>query len=284
MRLKAAGSGRESTEIDRQNRAGNREIHSSTIKTGSLDIHYYTGGDGEPLVVLHGGTGGGAREWVGSMTELSRHYRIYVPDLPGFGLSQAIEGDHGIDDFVNFLDDFAASLGLESFYLTGHSIGGSIAMRYTVKFPHRVKKLVIINGIGMGNDTTAWIRLLGSSAICRSLGVAIAALMKAIQRALDAVFAPLKFMNPLPLAAVLLGAGMAVFRQESAVLVPQLAALMIPTLLVWGARDNIVPVSNAYNAARLIPDCKVHVFEGGGHFVYRQRSKEFTRLMTDFLS
>ena len=218
------------------------------------------------------------------MTGLCCNYRIYVPDLPGFGHSQAIDGDHGIDDFVAFVDDFAACVGMESFYLTGHSIGGSIALRYTVKYPHKVKKLVIINGVGMGRDTPVWLRFLATSALCRSLGVPVAALIKAVKRALDGMFAPLRFMNPLPLAAVLLGAGMAVLRQESVVLVPQLAALMIPTLLVWGGRDNIVPVSNAYTAARLIPDCKVHVFEDGGHFVYRRKTKEFVQLIRDFLS
>jgi len=54
-------------------------------------------------------------------------------------------------------------------------------------------------------------------------------------------------------------------------------------LLVWGARDNIIPVSNAYAAARLIPGCQVHVFEDGGHSVYRQRVKEFTQLLAGFL-
>jgi pimeloyl-ACP methyl ester carboxylesterase len=147
----------------------------------------------------------------------------------------------------------------------------------------KVKKLVIINGMGVGKKIALWIRLMSLSALCRSLGVAAATSLKAVSRAVNAVYAPFRFMNPLPIAMVLLGASMTIFRHEAAVLVPQLAALMIPTLLVWGAKDKIVPVSNAYAAAKLVPGCQVYIFEDGGHSVYRQKVKEFAQLMTGFL-
>jgi len=260
------------------------EIHSKQIRVGNLDIRYFTGGEGEPLVVIHGGTGGGAKEWLGNMTDLCQHFTIYAPDLPGFGLSQPIVGDYGVNEFVKFLDDFTSCLGLESFYLAGHSIGGGIVLRYAVKSRHKVKKLVIINGMGVGKEIALWLRLVSFSTLCRSVGVAAATFLRAVIKAVNVVCAPLRFVNPLPVAMVLLGASMAVFRQEAAVLVPQLAVLMIPTLLVWGARDNIVPVSNAYNAAKLVPGCQVHIFEDGGHSAYRHKVKEFTQLLAGFLS
>ncbi len=269
--------------IDGEKLNGIHKIHSKQIRVGNLDIHYFTGGKGEPLVVVHGGTGGGAKEWLENMTELCQHFTIYAPDLPGFGLSQPISGDHGVNEFVEFLDDFTSCVGLESFYLAGHSIGGGIVLRYAVKSWHKVKKLVIINGMGVGKEIALWVRLMSLSALCRSVGVAAATFMRSVAKAVTAVYAPFRFMNPLPIAMVLLGASMTIFRQEAAVLVPQLAALMIPTLLVWGAKDNIVPVSNAYAAAKLVPGCQVHVFEDGGHSVYRHKVKEFAHLLTGFL-
>jgi pimeloyl-ACP methyl ester carboxylesterase len=76
---------------------------------------------------------------------------------------------------------------------------------------------------------------------------------------------------------------MTTFREQATVLVNQLSELMVPTLLVWGANDSIVPVSNAYDAAQLIPDCQLHVFEDCGHSVYKQKVKEFSHLLTTFL-
>ena len=80
-----------------------------------------------------------------------------------------------------------------------------------------------------------------------------------------------------------LGKSMSTLREQTTVLVNRLSELMMPVLLVWGANDSIVPVSQAYAAARLIPDCRLHVFEGCGHSVYKQEVEEFSHLLTEFL-
>ncbi len=67
-------------------------IHSKKVKVGELDIHYVTGGQGDPLVVIHGGANG-AGAWRENLLELSKNYTVYVPDMPGFGKSQPIDGD-----------------------------------------------------------------------------------------------------------------------------------------------------------------------------------------------
>ena len=260
--------------------AGN--IHSKQIKVGELDIHYYTGGQGEPLVVIHGG-GGGAEEWLQSMTQLCEHHRIYVPDLPGFGRSQPMDGDYGISEFVEFLEGFTHSLGLKRFHLVGHSVGGGIALRYALKFPHKIGKLVLVSSMCLGRGIALWVRFLSSSVFFRSLGIAAVAILKAVKWLLNLVYAPFNFVNPLPQAKLNLGKTVTTFKEQTTVLVNQLSELMMPTLVVWGANDGIVPVSQAYAAARLIPDCQLRVFEGCGHAVYRERVKEFSHLLTTFL-
>ena len=258
------------------------KIHSEQIKVGKLDIHYFTGGDGEPLVIIHGG-GSGAEGWLQNVTELCEHYRIYAPDLPGFGLSQPIDGDHGIPEFVEFVEDFTHSLGLKRFHLVGHSIGGGIALRYALKFPHKIGKLVLVSSMFLGKEIALWVRVLSSSGFSRSLGVAAVTILKAVKWLISLVYAPFKFVNPLPRAKVNLGKSIATLEEQTTVLVKRFSELVMPTLLVWGANDGIVPVSNAYAAARLIPDCQLHVFEDCGHSVYRQKIKEFSHLLTNFL-
>ena len=258
------------------------KIHSKQIRVGELDIHYFTGGQGEPLVVIHGG-GGGAEGWLQSMTELCEHYKIYVPDLPGFGHSQQMDGDCGIPEFVGFVEDFTHSLGLKRFHLVGHSVGGGIALRYALKFPHKILKLVLVSSMCLGKGIALWVRFLSSSVFFRSLGVAAVAILKAVKWLLNLVYAPLKFVSPLPQAKLNLGKTVTTFKEQTTVLVNQLSELMMPTLLVWGANDGVVPVSQAYAAARLIPDCQLQVFEGCGHSVYKQKVKEFSHLLTRFL-
>ncbi len=257
-------------------------MHSEQIKVGKLDIRYFTGGDGEPLVVVHGG-GAGAEAWLPSAAELCRHYRIYVPELPGFGRSQPLEGDFGIAEFVNFLEDFTRSLGLKRFHLVGHSIGGSIALHYALKFPHKIGKLVLVSSMFLGKEIALWVRVLSSCVFCRSLGVAAVAVFKAVKWLVGLVYAPFRLVNPLSLTQVNLGKIVATLEEQVEEMLSQLSKLIVPTLLVWGAEDGIVPVSNSYAAAKLIPDCQLHVFEGGGHSVHKQKVKEFCCLLTKFL-
>ena len=121
-------------------------MHSQRIMVGELDIHYFAGGEGDPLVLIHGG-GDGAEAWLDSISDLCEHYRVYVPDLPGFGGSQPMGDNHDISEYVEFVEGFSSSLGLKRFHLAGHSFGGGVALHYALKFPHKIGKLVLVSGI-----------------------------------------------------------------------------------------------------------------------------------------
>lgn len=180
-------------------------IESKRVRVGELDIHYYRGGQGDPLVVIHGGANG-AKAWMKNIRELSRKYTVYVPDLPGYGLSQSIEGDYFIPELVDFIDKFSHSLGLRNFHLVGHSLGGGIALSYALKFPYKVTKLVLVSSLCLGKEIALWVRVFANCRLCHWL---------------------------------------------------------------W------MPA--------LIPDCRVKVFAGRGHSVYRDKLGEFSSLLTDFL-
>ena len=102
-------------------------VCSKKIRVGQLDINYFTGGQGDPLVIIHGG-GDGARSWLANAKELSKYYSVYIPDLPGFGGSQPISDRFSLPEYVSFVEDFANTLQLRPFYLVGHFIGGGIAI------------------------------------------------------------------------------------------------------------------------------------------------------------
>ena len=257
-------------------------IHSKKIKVGELDIHYFTGGQGDPLIVIHGGSNG-ARAWMKNMEELSERYTIYVPDLPGFGHSQSIDGDYYIPELAEFVDKFSHELGLKSFHLMGHSLGGGIALSYALKFPHKIKKLVLVSSMCLGREIALWVRYLSNCVLCRVLGAAAMAVLKVVKWVADLILAPVKFVIPLSKFSISLGGKITTLKEQTTVFANQLSEIMVPTLVVWGAKDPIVPVKHAYAAAELIPDCQVKVFEDSGHSVYRDNVGEFSRLLTRFL-
>ena len=91
-------------------------MQSKQVKVGELDVRYLTGGQGNPLVVIHGG-GEGARAWANNLERFSRYYTVYAPDLPGFGHSQPMIDYCDISKFVVFVEGFLDNLGLTSPYV-----------------------------------------------------------------------------------------------------------------------------------------------------------------------
>lgn len=256
-------------------------IRSEKINVGGLDIRYITGGQGDPLIIVHGGSDG-ARAWMGNIRILSRQYTIYVPDMPGFGMSQPIEGNYSIPDMVSFVDHFASSVGLKSFYLMGHSLGGGIALHYTLKYPEKIRKLVLVSSLCLGKEIAWWIRLFSLPVISRSLGKSVITVFKGIKY-IARHFGPWELVEPVTKTSVHIGSYISTMTEQTIVLLSQLPKIMVPTLVLWGERDPIVPFAHAYAAAELIPDCQVKVFNNCGHSVYRDHLKEFSNTLARFL-
>jgi pimeloyl-ACP methyl ester carboxylesterase len=257
------------------------DIQSKTIKIDGREIHYYKAGQGEPLVVIHGG-GGDARTWWKNISELAEKYTVYAPDLPGYGGSQPLDGDYFIPELADFVGSFASNLGLETFYLVGHSLGGGVALNYALESPHKIKKLVLVSSLCLGTEIAFWVRLMSLPALIKSLGALTIALFKGIKWVVKQLN-PVEFIMPLSPASMSVGSSITTFREQSLVLESRLSEVRMPTLLVWGAKDPIVPVRHAYDAAKVIPQCQVKVFENRGHNVHRDELKQFSSTLTGFL-
>jgi pimeloyl-ACP methyl ester carboxylesterase len=257
------------------------QVERKTVKIDGRDISYYRAGHGEPLLVIHGG-GGDARTWWKNIVELAGKYTVFAPDLPGYGGSDPLDGSYCIPELSEFIGKFTTKLGLEKFYLIGHSLGGGIALNYTLGSPNKVKKLVLVSSLCLGREIAFWVRLFSIPAMIKSIGALVLGVLKGIKWLLN-YMNPANVIMPLSPAAVTIGGNMTTFRQQALVLDHRLPEIHIPTLLVWGERDPIVPVKHAYRAAKIIPDCTVKVFKKRGHNVHRDELKQFSRLITGFL-
>jgi len=234
------------------------------------------------LIIIHGGASD-SEAWMENASELIKDYTVYLPDLPGFGRSKPLVGDYYIPELVEFVDNFAHNLGLESFHLIGHSFGGGVALNYVLRFPQKVKKLVLISSMCLGKEISWWVRLLSRSAFIKSIGFPIIGIFRVVKWVAEKLFHGVEFVLPLSEASIVIGNSMTTLKEQTMVLLNKLSEIMVPTLVVWGARDPIVPARQAYAAARLIPCCQVKVFESCGHSVYKEKIWEFSRLLAGFL-
>ena len=198
-----------------------------------------------------------------------------------FGKNQSTGTSYLCTDMVEFIDNFAA-LGLKKFFLMGHSFGGGIAVHYALAHPQRILKLVLVSSLCLGTEIALWVRLFSNPMVCRAMGKAAISLFKVIKY-IAKFFGPWEIVEPVTKASIQIGGYIATFTTQTIVLISQLPEIMVPTLVMWGARDAIVPSSQAYNAGQLIPNCRVKVFEGCGHSVYRDRLRDFSKELMRFL-
>jgi pimeloyl-ACP methyl ester carboxylesterase len=256
-------------------------IQSRTIKIDGRDVHYYTAGEGEPLVVIHGGAGD-ARSWWNNIQDLSQKYHVYAPDLPGYGSSQPLPGNYYIPELTDFINKFTKFLHLKKFSVIGHSMGGGIALEYVLKFPRKVKKLILVSSLGLGREIALWLRLISLPTVVKILGSLVG---KAIQFAgwmLERAN-PFEIVLPISPVFVRIGTSIANFHQQNLVLEKYLPRIKVPTMLIWGAKDPIVPVKTAYRAVKEFPNARLLVFKKSGHNVHREQLKNVTRLIYEFL-
>jgi pimeloyl-ACP methyl ester carboxylesterase len=256
-------------------------IESRTIKIDGRNVHYYTAGEGEPLVVIHGGAGD-ARSWWGNIQELSQKYHVYAPDLPGYGSSQPLDGDYYIPELSDFINKFTKFLHLDKFSVIGHSMGGGIALEFVLKFPARVTKLILVSSLGLGREIALWLRIISLPTIVKILGSLVGHAIKFAGWMLERAN-PFELVLPISPVFVRIGTSIANFHQQNLVLEKYLPRIKVPTMLIWGGRDPVVPVKTAYNAVKKMPNARLLVFKKSGHNVHREQLKNVTRLINEFL-
>jgi len=227
------------------------EIESRWVKAGEVNTHYVVTGKGSPLILLHGGANDWS-DWKSNIGPLSQYYRVYAPDLVGYGLSDRPEVDYSMDYFVDFLSNFTQALELKRANLAGYSLGGGIALGFALRFPSRVEKLVLVDSTGLGKDISPLGRFSGT---------------------LGTMVGRLRGQRPPP----------SLKGTECVTFLDRLTEVRTPTLIVWGKKDIYLPVAYAYLAHKLLANSRLHVFLRSGHAPHKEKSEEFNQMFLDFL-
>ena len=272
------------------------------VDVGGWPIEFLAVGAGPPLVLLHG-VGDSAHTWQRVLPDLARTHRVYAPSLPGFGRSAKPAVEYTPAFFTDFVGRFLDALDLPEAVLVGNSLGGLVAARFALAQPACVPSLVLVDSSGLGRDLHLALRLLTLPGYGRLVAAWNKTPVGAAQWALGVtgllLARPRRAPGPwvreqwrmarlrgfLEATVVSLRAQTTIRGQRPRVLLlEQLPQLSMPILVVWGARDRIVPVAHGRDAvARLargdlavIPDC--------GHLPHLERPRQFLQALQPFLS
>jgi len=270
----------------------------------SVDGHrlvYRTAGAGPLLLLVHG-MAGSALTWRHVMPSLAERFAVLAPDLLGQGESDKPRGEYSLGVHANMLRDLMDVLGHERATLVGQSLGGGVALQFAHQFPERCARMVLVDSGGFGQEVTFYLRMLtlpGFEAafplLCtprlREAGNRIASWLGRIGvRSTPARQEVWRSYGSLADAA----SRHAFFRSLRGVIdfggqalsargmLHQMAQL--PTLIVWGAQDPFIPVSQAIAAHEAIPGSRLEIFEGVGHYPHCEAPERFVELLVDFMA
>jgi pimeloyl-ACP methyl ester carboxylesterase len=234
------------------------------------------------------------------MELLQSDYTVVAPDFLGHGHSDKPGGDYSLGNFANLMRDLLVVLGIERATVVGQSFGGGVAMQVAYQFPDRCERLVLVDAGGLGREVNWTLRVVTLPAaeylmpvlfpaFVRRWGDPVARLADRVglrsvpaleiwrsYRSLTETQGRQAFVRTM--RSVIDPGGQSVSAIDRLYLAEQ-----IPTLIVWGEKDRIIPVSHAYRAIEVSPHSRLEIIPGVGHFPQSENPTRFVEILDDFL-
>jgi pimeloyl-ACP methyl ester carboxylesterase len=251
-------------------------------------IHYLEAGRGDPVILLHGMGGEGAR-WMPTIQGLAPHFRIIAPDQIGFGQSDKPLTTYHTGVFAGFLVGFMKAIGVPRATIIGQSMGAAVALHLAVHHPELLERLVLVNGVGFraASDPPPpppnWRDRQMANA--GTLGESRAYLEKLYyDRSLvtDSLVEQNLILR-LRSAYTIESMQTANSRGLSGVAEDEVRGIKVPTLLVWGMNDPLSPVANADKLNAAIESSRKVLIDGAGHFPFLEHPDKFNQIVLEFL-
>lgn len=274
---------------------------SRRIRLHGHEVSYRILGEGPPLLLLHGITSS-SESWSDVLPGLAERHTVIAPDLLGHGESAKPMGDYSLGAYASGVRDLMIALGHEHATVVGHSLGGGIAMQFSYQFPERTERLVLVSSGGLGREVHLMLRaatlpgsdwvlpalastgLLGAGAAAgRFLGRFGLRPSPDISGIADG-FATLEDADALraflhTARSIIDPGGQRVNARDRLYL-----AAEMPTLIIWGARDPMIPVAHGRAAHELMPHSRLVVFDDAGHFPFRDEPAAFVAAVNEFIA
>ncbi len=263
-------------------------------------ITYRTAGSG-PVVLLIHGIAGSSATWDDVLPSLAERYCVVAPDLLGHGGSAKPRGDYSLGAYASGLRDLLGVLGHERASIVGHSLGGGVAMQLAYQFPERCERLVLVSSGGLGREVHGLLRaaalpgaewvlpLLCAGGIRDAVEAVAGVLARVGLRATPDVEELWRGFSSLgdadarqafvhTLRTLVDPGGQRVSAADRLYL-----AAKVPSLIIWGERDTMIPPGHARAAHDAIPGSRLEIFPEAGHFPHRDDPLRFVAVLLDFL-
>lgn len=270
--------------------------YSQFIEIDGMQVHFRDEGKGETVLLIHG-TASSLHTWNAWTQKLKENYRVIRLDLPAFGLTGPnANGDYSINAYTQFINKFVSKLQLDSFHIAGNSLGGNIAWNYTSEHPEKVEKLILVDasGLATGKPQPSVFKM-AKTPIVNKLFLFITPQFFIRKNIKEVYEDDTKISDELieryHKLALRTGNRQAFIdrakgdfiKEGETVKQQKLKDLKTPTLLIWGAQDNWIPLSNGKKMDSLLPNSQLKIIENSGHVPMEENPEESLALLLEFL-
>jgi pimeloyl-ACP methyl ester carboxylesterase len=261
-------------------------MQESNITMNGLKISYKTFRHGdasadEVVLVLHG-WGRGSDTWIETGELLAQKgFLVIIPDLPGFGKSAVPRTPWTVNDYLKFVENFAAELRLDKFNVIGHSFGGGLGAMFAAKNPQKINKLVLCDSAIIRKERLS-LRQIVAKGIVKSGKFVLAlpfagGIVPLAQRAIYKIAGVHDYQTANP---VMKETFKNILRED---LIGHATKIKVPTMIIWGRDDKSTPVEDAAVLNKIIAGSTVAFIEGAGHNSHKTHPQELARIIDDFL-
>lgn len=257
------------------------------VNIKDLKVEYERTGKGIPLLILHG-WGGSSKSWEKVQQSLASDFEVIVPDLPGFGESGSLKQPWLVSDYVSFILKFVQELELNHFHLVGHSFGGSLAVKFAAEHPDRVRKMVLLDSAGIKPEPGLKAKILSSLAEVGEAVFSVEPLSKFKENARDYFYLLMKNRDYGKASEIMRETMNNVFDYytdfdlRSGEFLTDLEKVKVPTLVLWGEEDEIVPIEYGRIMNEKIDNSEFRVISQAGHSPNLNRASETAENIIDF--
>jgi pimeloyl-ACP methyl ester carboxylesterase len=271
------------------------------IELHGHDVTYRMAGEGPAIVLVHG-LAGSSTTWKYVMPALAEHFTVVAPDLLGHGKSAKPRGDYSLGAYASGIRDLMVALDVEKASFVGHSLGGGVAMQLAYQFPERCERLVLVAAGGLGQEVTPLLKAVSLPGSEYILPIVLAPWFRERAETVGGALSKLGWKPGSTLSEVWRSYTTLTTREGQQAFVHTIRSVIdiagqrvsardrlylaaaVPTLIVWGDHDRVIPVDHAYAAHELMPDSRLEILQGAGHFLPFEQPDWFNRVLLDFLA
>lgn len=251
------------------------------ILVKGLEINYRIQGEGRPLLILHG-WGSSSNSWIKIQKILAgQGFKVIVPDFPGFGKSGTPRIPWNIDDYIEWLKNFIGETKIKTpLFLLGHSFGGRIAIKFTVKYPQKIKYQILLASAGIKSVPTVKQKIFFRLAQFGNHLFSKKPLRRFKSSTQQIFYQIIRQMDYLKVNQVMRETIKKVLIEDLLDFLPKIKR---KTLIVWGKQDKVIPIKYAHTMKEKIPDSQLIVLPDSGHSLQLDNPEKLVKVITRFL-